>query len=95
MLCSTPSTDNNNDTMTDKLTAAAILAKFRFDPWNLSGPRNKEIRRQLLAAITGENRPLAKCGVTEITKELRARIDTSAATCAARYPDVFRAYFAA
>jgi hypothetical protein len=90
------STDTNQTTpMNDKTTAAAILAKFRFDPWNLSGPHNKEIRRQLLTAITGEKRSLAKCGVTEISKELRARIDASAATCAARYPDAFRAYFAA
>ena len=81
--------------MNDKTTASAILTKFRFDPWNLMGPHNKEIRRQLLTAITGERRPLAKCGVTEITKELKARIDISAASCVARYPDFFRAYFAA
>jgi len=68
-----------------------ILARFRYDPWNMMGPRNKAIRQALILAITGEKRPLAKCGVTAIEQLLQERIDTSAATCAARYPDFYKA----
>lgn len=80
--------------MKDKETVTSILSSFRFDPWNLAGNANKEIRRQLLAAITGERRPLAKCGVNEITKEFRAIGALDGATCAARYSDSIRQFLA-
>jgi hypothetical protein len=79
--------------MQDKQTAGAILSRFKFDPWNLMGPRNKQLRQQLMLAITGKRVPVAKCGVNALQRELRQRIDTSAATCQAREPEIFRAYF--
>ena len=77
--------------MKDKAKVSAILAEFRFDPWNMMGNYNRKIRQTLIDAITGEIRPLAKCGVTEIEKELCARVDMSAATCRATFPDCFKA----
>ena len=79
--------------MHNKEQSAAILARFKFDPWNLMGPRNKELRRDLIIALTGQRRPLAKCGVTEIQKILRDKIDVSQATCVAREPEMFKAFF--
>jgi hypothetical protein len=79
--------------MKNKDQANQILKRFRYEPWNMMGPRHRLLRQHVIIAITGEKRPLAKCGVTEIQKLLREHIDTSAATCAAREPEIFEAYF--
>jgi hypothetical protein len=75
---------------------AAILESRRFDIWNFSGDRNKELRQQLMLAITGEKRPKAKCGVSELSAELEKRFPHKAsASCAARYPQALRAALSA
>jgi hypothetical protein len=79
--------------MKNKEHAKQMLKCFHYDPWNMMGPRHKLLRQNVIIAITGEKRPMAKCGVTEIQKLLREHINTSAATCAAREPEVFKAYF--
>jgi hypothetical protein len=68
-----------------------IFAARRFDVWNFAGDRNKEIRQQLMIAITGEKRPKAKCGVNELSAELEKRFPHKAnASCAARYPQALQ-----
>jgi len=36
----------------------------------MSGNRNKELRRQVMLELTGEKLPLAKCGINAIYKTL-------------------------
>jgi hypothetical protein len=70
---------------------SAILESRRFDVWNFSGNHNKDARQQLMLAITGEKRPKAKCGVTELSAELEKRFPHKAsASCAARYPHALK-----
>jgi hypothetical protein len=62
------------------------LEAIRFDPWNLMGPSQRFQRQALMQLITGERRPVAKCGVTELGAELEARYPHRHL---ARYPDEY------
>ena len=81
--------------MKNKSDAQRTLARFHFDPWNMAGPAIKETRRNLILDITGERRPLAKCGVTEIIKALSNHVDFSKAGCLACYPREIEKFFLA
>lgn len=68
-----------------------LLAKFRFDVWNLVGPRNADFRQHLMIAITGQKLPLAKCGVTAIHSALEERFPhVHLATCKAKEPEALQ-----
>jgi hypothetical protein len=82
---------SNTATAASRQEIRAILESRRFDVWNFSGDRNKEIRQQLMISITGEKRPKAKCGVSELSAELEKRFPhKSNASCAARFPQALK-----
>ncbi len=69
-------------TRSQKLIAAlrAVYTgdKFHFDfhvsQW-ISGDRNKQLRREIMLDITGENKPLSKCGLYAVADALKNSFD--------------------
>jgi hypothetical protein len=60
---------------------------------NLFGPDNKECRRHIVLLITGQRRPLSKCGVNEVFKVVKEHLeskghDFSKAECLAHREDM-------
>jgi len=65
---------------------APLLAAYRImltaDAWDLMGDANKERRRQVMQALTGQRLPLAKCGVTVVQAHLARHLGCPEANAA-------------
>lgn len=51
--------------------ALQILSAYRFHVWNMAGKNSSRIRQSLMQSLTGEKRPLAKCGCNALYSILR------------------------
>lgn len=47
-----------------------VWAQIHGQTGNIMGPHNRQNRQRLMLAITGEKRPVSKCGVTAIESEI-------------------------
>lgn len=64
--------------MIDLLRKTFIGDRFYLDrevAQRLSGDHNKEFRREIIREITGETRPLSKCGMYAVADVLKAHFE--------------------
>ena len=62
----------------DQLREVYTGNRFHFDfevAMRISGDRNKELRREIVQELTGETRPLSKCGMYAVSDLLKNNFD--------------------
>ena len=62
----------------DQIRQVYASDRFYFDchiAQRLSGDHNKELRRDIVREITGETRPLSKCGMYAVSDVLKAHFE--------------------